>query len=71
MSKFQYTYSDPSIGTSAKGDTPYAIYDGDQTFVTESVDVCKWVAKRLGHPIMQLEFNSSSIYAMFEEATSE
>ena len=71
MGKFQYTYSDPTISTSADGDTPYGIYDNDASFVTESVDVCKWAAKRLGHPVMQLEFNSSSIYAMFEEATSE
>ena len=71
MSKFQFTYSDPVITTSAKDDTPYGIYDNDNSFVTESVDVAKWVAKRLGHPVMQLEFNSSSIYAMFEEATSE
>ncbi|MDC3008967.1 hypothetical protein OA002_02345 [bacterium] len=71
MGKFQFTYSDPTILTSANNDTPYGIYDNDSSFVTESVDVCKWVAKRLGHPIMQLEFNSSSIYAMFEEATSE
>ena len=71
MGKFQYTYSDPTISTSADGDTPYGIYDNDQSFVTESVDVCKWTAKRLGHPVMQLEFNSSSIYAMFEEAVSE
>ena len=65
MGKFQYTYADPTISTSANGDTPYAIYDNDASFVSESVDVCKWVAKRLGHPVMQLEFNSSSIYAMF------
>tara|TARA_R100000664_G_C2749810_1_gene137136 strand:- start:769 stop:1977 length:1209 start_codon:yes stop_codon:yes gene_type:complete len=71
MGKFQFTYSDPSLTTSAEGDTPYGIYDNDAAFVSESVDVCKWTAKRLGHPVMQLEFNSSSIYAMFEEATSE
>jgi hypothetical protein len=71
MGKFQYTYSDPTISTSAKDDTPYNIYNSDGAFISESVDVCKWAAKRLGHPVMQLEFNSSSIYAMFEEATSE
>ena len=71
MGKFQFTYSDPTIATNASGDTPYGIYDSDVSFVSESVDVCKWVAKRLGHPVMQLEFNSSSIYAMFEESVSE
>ena len=71
MPKSQYIYSDPTISTSANGDTPYGIYDSDPAFVSESVDVAKFVSKKLGHPIMQLEFNSSSIYACFEEAISD
>ena len=71
MPKSQYIYSDPTISTSAKGDTPYSIYDNDAAFVSESVDVSKYVAKKLGHPVMQLQFNSSSIYACFEEAVSD
>ena len=71
MSKFNYIYSDPTISTPASGSTPYGTYDNDASFVTESVDICKWVARRLGHPVMQLEFNSGSIYAMFEESISE
>ena len=71
MPTIEYIYTDPTISTSAKGDTPYSIYDNDAAFVSESVDVAKYVAKKLGHPIMQLEFNSSSIYACFEEAVTE
>ena len=71
MPKSQYIYSDPTISTSAKGDTPYSIYDNDTAFVSESVDVAKFVSRKLGHPVMQLEFNSSSIYACFEEAISD
>ena len=74
MSKFVHIYSDPTLTTgvdSAKGNTPYAIYDNDNTYVTESISVCKYVARKLGHPVMQLEFNSSSIYACLEEAVSE
>ena len=59
--KFGFLYSDPTIDTSASGSTPYATYDNDQSFVTESVQVCQYVARKLGHPIMQLEFNSGSI----------
>ncbi len=70
MSKFVYTYSDPST-PNISGDTPYGIYDDDVTFASESVSVCKYVARRLGHPVMQLEINSSSIYAMYEESVSE
>ena len=71
MPKSQYIYSDPTIATSANGDTPYGIYDSDVAFISESVDVAKYVSRKLGHPVMQLEFNSSSIYACFEEATSD
>ena len=45
--------------------------DTDSNFQTEIIPVTKWVARRLGHPIMQLEFNSGSIYACYEEAISE
>jgi hypothetical protein len=73
MGKFQYTYSDPSVAnfTESAQPTPYSTYDSDTSFISESVDVCRWTAKRLGHPVMQLEFNSGSIWAMFEEAVSE
>ncbi len=83
MSKFSYLYADPSVGGfsaslaakmndgSGSGPTPYGTYDRDTSFVSESVDVCKWTARRLGHPVMQLEFNSGSIWACFEEAVSE
>jgi len=71
MPKSQYIYSDPTIATSANGDTPYGLYDNDASFVSESIDVAKYVSRKLGHPVMQLEFNSSSIYACFEESISD
>jgi hypothetical protein len=69
--KFAYRYADPTITTSAQDDTPFLIYNTDQTFLSESVDVCKWTARRLGFPVMEIEMPSSSIYACFEEAISE
>ena len=83
MSKFGYIYADPTLSTfsaslsaftygkATSGPTPYGTYNNDTSFVSESIDVCKWTARRLGHPIMQLEFNSGSIWACFEEAVSE
>ena len=71
MPKSVFVYTDPTIATSADGDTPFGLYDGDNTFVSESVEVCKYVARKMGHPVMQLEIPSSSIYACFEEATSD
>ena len=71
MSKFNYLYSDPSSPSEVVGNTPYGIYDSDTTFASESLQVVKYVARKLGHPVMQLEFNSGSIYACLEEAVSE
>ena len=73
MSKFQFTYTDPTISdfTSSNQPTPYSIYDNDNSFISESVQVSKYVSRKLGHPVMQLEFNSASIWACFEEATSD
>jgi hypothetical protein len=71
MSKFSYLYADPTVPSQVVGSTPYGTYDNDSSFVSESINVCKWSARRLGHPVMQLEFSSGSIYACFEEAVSE
>ena len=69
MPKLTYTYTDPTTFTS--GETPYGTYDADSTFQTDAVSVTKWVARRLGHPVLQLEIPSSSIYACFEESINE
>ena len=71
MSKFNFIYEDPSSSDDVIGNTPYGIYDGDTEFQNESLQVSKYVARKLGHPVMQLEFNSGSIWACFEEAVSE
>ena len=69
--KFLYLYSDPGTNDHASSSTPYGTYDTDTAFQSESLSVCKFVARKLGHPVMQLEMNSGSIYAMFEESVSE
>ena len=69
MSKFLFLYEDPSAYT--VGQTPHGIYDSDSEYQDDSLTVCKYVARKLGHPVMQLEFNSGSMYACFEEAVSE
>ena len=71
MSKFNFIYTDPITSTEVVGNTPYGIYDADNEFQADSLTVCKYVARKLGHPVMQLEFNSGSMYACFEEAISE
>ena len=69
MSKFNYIYADPTAN--ASGSTPFGIYDNDSIFQTDSITVTKWVSRRLGYPVMQLEFYSGSIWACFEESVSE
>ena len=71
MSKFQFIYEDPSGSGSVVDSTPHGIYDADSEFQNDSLTTCKYVSSKLGHPVMQLEFNSGSIYACFEEAVSE
>ena len=69
MPKAPHIYTDPSSYTA--GLTPFGIYDTDISYKSESINVCKYVARRLGHPVMQLEFSSASIWTMFEEAVNE
>ena len=71
MSKFVYLYEDPSSIGDITGSTPYGTYDADSAFVSESLSICKFVSRRLGHPVMQIEMGSGSVYAMYEEATNE
>jgi len=71
MSKFNFIYEEPTSALEVTGSTPHGIYDTDSEFQTDSLTTCKYVASKLGHPVMQLEFNSGSIYACFEEAVSE
>ena len=71
MSKFNFIYSEPTGSGEVIGRTPHGIYDTDTEFQNDSLTTCKYVASKLGHPVMQLEFNSGSIYACFEEAVSE
>ena len=70
MSKLDYAYSDPTTFVSG-AQTPYGTYDADSTFQTDILSVTKWVAKRLGFPVLQLEMPSGSIYACFEESINE
>ena len=69
MSKFEFLYVEPTTYTT--GQTPHGTYDSDTEYQSDSLTTCKYVASKLGHPVMQLEFNSGSIYACFEEAVSE
>ena len=59
----------------APGQTPYGFYDSDTEFSgsgTNSVDrFADWAGRRLGYPIVDIEMQSGSFYACFEESISE
>ena len=71
MPKSVYVYEDPTSVSQLTGTTPFGIYDSDTQFVSESLEVCKYVSRKLGHPVMQIEINSGSIWACYEEAVSD
>ena len=61
--------------TFATGQTPYGFYDSDSEFSgsgAHSVDrFADWAAKRLGFPIIDIELQSGSFYACYEESITE
>lgn len=59
-------------GTSSfsPGQTPFGFYDSDLDFRREADKVAKFCAIRLGYPLMDVELQSGSFYACFEEAVT-
>lgn len=52
------------------GSTPFGFYDNDTTFRADADKVAKFCATRLGYPLMDVELQSGSFYACFEEAVT-
>ena len=52
------------------GQTPFAFYDADANFISDADKVAKFCAQRLGYPLMDVELQSGSMYACFEEAVT-
>jgi len=52
------------------GQTPFGFYDTDSEFRSEADKVAKFCAIRLGYPLMDVELQSGSFYACFEEAVT-
>ena len=51
--------------------TPFAFYDTDVDFITDSDNISDWCAKRLGYPLIDIELQDVNFYTCFEEATNE
>ena len=56
--------------TFAPGQTPFGFYDADAEFTSSADKVARFCAIRLGYPLMDVELNSGSFYACFEEAVT-
>lgn len=56
--------------TFAAGQTPFGFYDADAQFSSTADKVAKYCAIRLGYPLMDVELQSGSFYACFEEAVT-
>jgi hypothetical protein len=55
----------------SSGQTPWGLYDADNTFSSDVDKFADWCARRLGYPIMSVELQSGSFYACYEESISE
>ncbi len=53
------------------GSTPFGLYDNDTQFQSEGPKIADWIARRLGYPVADIELQSGSFYAAFEEAITE
>jgi len=56
--------------TFSTGSTPFGFYDDDPTFQAEADKVAHFCARRLGYPMLEVELQSGSFYACFEEAVT-
>ncbi len=56
--------------TFTSGQTPFGFYDDDSQFQTDANKVAKFCATRLGFPLMDVELQSGSFFACFEEAVT-
>ncbi len=52
------------------GQTPFGFYDSDSEFQADADKVASFCATRLGFPLMDVELQSGSFYACFEEAVT-
>jgi hypothetical protein len=56
--------------TFSSGQTPFGFYDLEADFTNDADKVASFCAIRLGYPLMEVELQSGSFYACFEEAVT-
>lgn len=64
-------YSDQAVAESTvSGSTPFEFYDNDESFCIDAKKAAKFISRRLGYPLMDVELTPENIYACFEEAVT-
>jgi hypothetical protein len=61
----------PGSSSFFPGDTPFGIYDNDSKFQAAIENTAVWCARRLGHPLTDIELQDINFYTCFEEAVTE
>ncbi len=61
----------PGSSSFSTGETPFGLYDSDTQFSNDTDKFADWCAHRLGWPLTDVELQSGSFYAAFEEAVTE
>ena len=60
----------PGSSSFVPGDTPFGFYDNDSSFQADADKVAKYIAIKLGYPIMDVELIEDQMYACFEESVA-
>ena len=61
----------PGSSSFSPGETPWGLYDEENTFSADVDKFATWSAKRLGYPIVSVELQAAQFFACYEEATAE
>ena len=61
----------PGSSSFSPGETPWGLYDEENTFSADVDKFATWSAKRLGYPIISVELQAAQFFACYEEATAE
>ena len=61
----------PGSSSFSSGQTPFGFYDSDNDYTSSADNTAQWAARRLGHPLTDIELQDINFYTCFEEAVSE
>jgi hypothetical protein len=60
----------PGSSSFFPGDTPFGFYDYDFSFQNDADKVTRYIATKLGYPVMDVELVDTQLYACFEESVA-